>query len=65
MEIEDLAEVAIDVFGEDRVHVRERLDDAVTLAADLAEAEVERGAAVLVTGSVLLVAEARVYLGRG
>jgi dihydrofolate synthase/folylpolyglutamate synthase len=65
MEIEDLAEVAVDVFGEDRVHVRERLDDAVTLAADLAEAEVERGAAVLVTGSVLLVAEARVYLGRG
>lgn len=65
MEIEDLAEIAVDVFGEDRVHVRERLDDAITLAADLAEAEVERGAAVLVTGSVLLVAEARVYLGRG
>ncbi len=64
MEIEDLAEVAVDVFGEDRVHVRERLDDAITLAADLAEAEVERGAAVLVTGSIMLVADARVYLGR-
>ncbi|WP_454049196.1 bifunctional folylpolyglutamate synthase/dihydrofolate synthase [Cellulomonas sp. Marseille-Q8402] len=65
MEVDDLAEIAVDVFGEDRVHVRERLDDAITLAADLAEAEVERGAAVLVTGSILLVAEARVYLGRG
>lgn len=64
MEVDDLAEVAIDVFGEDRVHVRERLDDAVTLAADLAEQEVDRGAAVLVTGSIFLVAEARVLTGR-
>jgi dihydrofolate synthase/folylpolyglutamate synthase len=46
------------------VHVRERLDEAVTLAADLAEREVERGAAVLVTGSIYLVAEARVLTGR-
>lgn len=64
MEVDDLAKVAIDVFGEDRVHVRERLDDAVTLAADLAEQEVDRGAAVLVTGSIFLVAEARVLTGR-
>jgi dihydrofolate synthase/folylpolyglutamate synthase len=64
MEVDDLAEIAVDVFGEDRVHVRERLDEAVTLAADLAEAEVERGAAVLVTGSILLVAEARTLMGR-
>lgn len=64
MEVDDLAEIAEDVFGEDRVHVRERLDDAVTLAADLAERDVERGAAVLVTGSILLVAEARTLLGR-
>jgi dihydrofolate synthase/folylpolyglutamate synthase len=64
MEVDDLAEIAVDVFGEDRVHVRERLDDAVTLAADLAEAEVERGAAVVVTGSIVLVAEARILFGR-
>lgn len=64
MEVDDLAEIARDVFGEDRVHVRERLDDAVTLAADLAERDVERGAAVLVTGSILLVAEARTLFGR-
>ncbi|GCD18536.1 dihydrofolate synthase [Cellulomonas algicola] len=61
---QDLAEVAYDVFGEDRVHVVERLDEAVDLAASLAESEVERGAAVLVTGSIVLVAEARILLGR-
>jgi len=61
---EELAEVARDVFGEDRVHVVERLDDAVDLAAARAERDVERGAAVLVTGSIVLVAEARILLGR-
>ncbi|AEE45619.1 bifunctional folylpolyglutamate synthase/dihydrofolate synthase [Cellulomonas fimi] len=61
---QDLAEVAVDVFGEDRVHVVERLDEAIDLAAARAEGEVERGGAVLVTGSILLVAEARILLGR-
>jgi dihydrofolate synthase/folylpolyglutamate synthase len=64
LEADDLGEIAIEVFGEDRVHVVERLDEAVDLAAGLAERDVERGAAVLVTGSILLVAEARVLLGR-
>ena len=64
MDADDLAEVAIDVFGEDRVHVAARLPDAVDLAVQRAEGEVERGAGVLVTGSILLVAEARVLLGR-
>ena len=62
---DELGEVAVDVFGEDRVHVVERLDEAIDLAAGLAERDVERGAAVLVTGSILLVAEARILLGRG
>lgn len=60
----DLGEIAADVFGEDRVHVVERLDDAIALAVERAESEVERGAGVLVTGSILVVAEARVLLGR-
>jgi dihydrofolate synthase/folylpolyglutamate synthase len=60
----DLGEVAADVFGEDRVHVVERLDDALALAVERAESEVERGAGVLVTGSILVVAEARILLGR-
>jgi len=64
LDVDELAEVARDVFGEDRVHVAERLDDAIDLAAARAEQEVDRGAGVLVTGSLLLVAEARVLLGR-
>lgn len=65
MEPDDLAEVAREVFGEDRVHVAYRLDDAIDQAVQRAESEVDRGAGVLVTGSILLVAQARVLLGRG
>lgn len=61
---EDLADIAIDIFGEDRVHTVERLSDALDLAVSRAESEVERGSGVLVTGSILLVAEARRLLGR-
>ena len=64
MDVDELAEIAEDVFGPDRVHRTERLDDAISLAVELAESEVERGAGVLVTGSLYLVAEARVLLGR-
>jgi len=65
LEADELGEIAVEVFGEDRVHVVERLDEAIDLAAGLAERDVERGAAVLVTGSILLVAEARILVGRG
>ena len=64
MDVQDLADLAYEVFGEDRVHVAERLDEALALAVDRAESEAEHGAGVLVTGSLLLVAEARVLLGR-
>jgi dihydrofolate synthase/folylpolyglutamate synthase len=64
MDVHDLAEIAIDVFGEDRVHVEERLDAAIDLAVARAESEEQYGAGVLVTGSVVLVAEARILLGR-
>ncbi|MBO0900751.1 bifunctional folylpolyglutamate synthase/dihydrofolate synthase [Cellulomonas sp. zg-ZUI199] len=64
MDADDLAEVAVDVFGEDRVHVAARLPDAIDVAVQRAEGEAERGAGVLVTGSILLVAEARILLGR-
>ncbi|MGN8246752.1 bifunctional folylpolyglutamate synthase/dihydrofolate synthase [Cellulomonas soli] len=65
MDVDDLADVAIDVFGEDRVHVAARLDDAIDMAVQRAESEADRGAGVLVTGSIVLVADARVLLGRG
>ena len=64
MDVHDLAEIAIDVFGEDRVHVEERLDAAIDLAVARAESEEDYGSGVLVTGSVVLVAEARILLGR-
>ncbi|WP_066581953.1 bifunctional folylpolyglutamate synthase/dihydrofolate synthase [Cellulomonas timonensis] len=64
LDVADLAEVAVDVFGEDRVHVAERLDEAIDLAATRAESLEDYGSGVLVTGSILLVAEARVLLGR-
>lgn len=64
LDVEDLADIAIDIFGEDRVHTVERLNDALDLAVSRAESEVERGSGVLVTGSILLVAEARRLLGR-
>ena len=61
---EALAEVAADVFGEDRVSVEPRLAEAIDAAAALAEAGEAFGdplgsGAVLVTGSVVTVGEAR------
>lgn len=65
LEVGELAELAVEVFGEDRVHVAERLDEALVRAVDLAEAGVlgpATGAGVLVTGSITVVAEARTLL---
>ncbi|NLF03830.1 MAG: dihydrofolate synthase [Actinomycetales bacterium] len=64
LEPDELAEVARDVFGEDRVHVAERLDNAIERAVELAERDESLGAGVLVTGSITLVAEARTLFGR-
>lgn len=68
MEPEELEEVANDIFGEDRVHVTADLSEALQVAADLAEAGDEigvgAGSAVLVTGSVVTVADARALLRR-
>ena len=62
---DELAAVAGDVLGEDRVHVEDRLDDAVDTAVRLAEeADPYGGAGVLVTGSVVTAGEARALLGR-
>ncbi|MGO1333195.1 glutamate ligase domain-containing protein, partial [Cellulosimicrobium funkei] len=65
----ELAELAADVFGEDRLHSTERLDEALQVAVDLVERDdavgVGTGTGVLVTGSVVTVADARVLLGRG
>ncbi|MCB5179165.1 bifunctional folylpolyglutamate synthase/dihydrofolate synthase [Streptomyces sp. SMC 277] len=66
MSADELAAIAVEVFGADRVQVEPRLDDALEAAITLAEEEAEYGGAgVLVTGSVITVGEARLLLGKG
>ncbi|MFF2525568.1 bifunctional tetrahydrofolate synthase/dihydrofolate synthase [Streptomyces liangshanensis] len=65
MDVDELAAVAVEVFGDERVVVEARLDDALEAAITLAEDDAEfAGAGVLVTGSVITVGEARLLLGR-
>ncbi|MDH6138707.1 dihydrofolate synthase/folylpolyglutamate synthase [Kitasatospora sp. GP30] len=65
MAVDSLAAQAVEVFGEDRVVVEPRLDDAIDAAVTLAEEEGDLGGAgVLVTGSVITVGEARLLLGK-
>lgn len=63
--VEELAAVAVDIFGEDRVEVADRLDGAIDVAVARAEADGGLTGGVIVTGSVTLVADARMLLGRG
>jgi dihydrofolate synthase/folylpolyglutamate synthase len=61
-----LAATAVDVFGPDRVDVVVRLDDAIESAVAIAEEDGSdapmAGAGVLITGSVVTVADARAML---
>ncbi|WP_017583475.1 bifunctional folylpolyglutamate synthase/dihydrofolate synthase [Nocardiopsis valliformis] len=60
-----LSDIAKQIFGEDRVHLAPRLDDAIDQAVGLAEAGGEfGGVGVLVTGSVVTSGDA-VHLLRG
>ncbi|GAA5185009.1 folylpolyglutamate synthase/dihydrofolate synthase family protein [Rugosimonospora acidiphila] len=62
-----LAELAVEVFGEDRVHVEPELPDAIEAAVNLAEEDVDAGISgvgVIITGSVITVADARKLLRR-
>lgn len=63
---DELAGLAVPIFGPDRVTVEARLDDALETAIRLAEDSedgVVTGAGVLVTGSVITAGEARILLG--
>ena len=60
----ELAEVAVDVFGEDRVHEAQRLDDAIDIAIGRAEEGGLVGGGVLATGSVTVAADVRRLLLR-
>lgn len=62
-----LGKVATEIFGDDRVYVEPELADAIASAVNLAEAEMDGalgGVGVLVTGSVMTIADARRLLGR-
>lgn len=61
----ELAEIAVDLgFGEENVHIAEKLDDALEWAVERAEANEDLAGGVLVTGSITLVADARILLGK-
>jgi dihydrofolate synthase/folylpolyglutamate synthase len=62
-----LGALAAEIFGEDRVHVEPQLPDAIGLAVGLAEEDLNgelSGVGVLITGSVVTVADARKLLQR-
>jgi dihydrofolate synthase / folylpolyglutamate synthase len=62
MPAEQLGELAEGIFGADRVEIVPRLDDALERAVTLAESDGVGAPGVLVTGSVVLVGEARTLL---
>jgi dihydrofolate synthase / folylpolyglutamate synthase len=67
MPTKELAALASEIFGEERVEVAEEMPDAIELAVALAEEDVPgelSGVGVLVTGSVVTVADARRLLKR-
>lgn len=63
MEPSELAALAEEIFGSDRVHLADRLDEAIDLGVGLADAAGEfDGAGVLITGSVVTAGDARLLL---
>jgi dihydrofolate synthase / folylpolyglutamate synthase len=65
MPVVDLADLAVDVFGEERVHTAARMDEAIALAVDLAESgsEDSSGTGVVITGSVVSAGDGRALAG--
>jgi dihydrofolate synthase/folylpolyglutamate synthase len=67
MPVTELAQLATDIFGEDRVTVADTMPDAIEEAVVLAEEDASgelSGVGVLITGSVVTVADARKLLKR-
>ena len=67
MPLEELAQLAVEIFGEDRVTVSQDMPDAIEEAVVLAESDMEgeqSGVGVLITGSIVTVADARRLLKR-
>jgi dihydrofolate synthase/folylpolyglutamate synthase len=67
MPVNELAQIATDIFGEDRVTVAQTMPDAIEEAVVLAELDTDGelgGIGVLITGSIVTVADARRLLKR-
>ena len=67
MPVTELARIATDIFGEDRVTVAQTMPDAIEEAVVLAESDTDgelSGIGVLITGSIVTVADARRLLKR-
>ncbi|SNS52377.1 dihydrofolate synthase / folylpolyglutamate synthase [Streptosporangium subroseum] len=63
MDVDDLAALAEEIFGMDRVHQVERMDGAIDRAIGLVDSLGEfSGAGVLITGSVVTAGDARLLL---
>lgn len=58
----ELAELARDIFGEDRVRVEPNLSEAIVMASHEAQRRDEPGCGVLATGSVTIAGEVRLLL---
>ena len=65
MPVAELADLAVDIFGEEKVHVADRMDEAIALAVDLVEAEAYdvAGTGVIITGSVVSAGDGRSLTG--
>lgn len=62
--VDDLAALAQQVFGDERVEVAPRIEDAIDVGVRLAEeADTYAASGVIVTGSVVTAGQARVLLG--
>ncbi|HVN10585.1 MAG TPA: folylpolyglutamate synthase/dihydrofolate synthase family protein [Kineosporiaceae bacterium] len=61
---DELAEIAVEVFGDDRVDIAQRIDDAIDVAIGRAEEGGLVGGGVLATGSVTVAADVRRRLVR-
>jgi dihydrofolate synthase / folylpolyglutamate synthase len=66
LDADELAAIAVEVFGAERVTVEPRLDDAVEQAVRLVEESGpdQPGGGVLITGSVVTAGEARTLFGK-
>ncbi|MHA6795868.1 bifunctional folylpolyglutamate synthase/dihydrofolate synthase [Pseudonocardia bannensis] len=64
MDPDELAAIAVEVFGADRVSVEPLLGQAVEQAVELAEEGGDSGVGVIVTGSVVTAGEARALFGK-